>query len=557
MASSLPRFLRSLSRSYPALFAHFTLIIRAGHVLTAWLGLEMIKILTPTAYPAIASIGTDWVLIGTLCWLVILPFGTRRWRRAWKSGAAISTKPVIYRERAIQHASYFLLIIVLPSTVILSTHTTTIPAYLYFTMSCMSLFMTTPALTWLEETYVGVAAEIKQWPQVPNHSILVPVSLYALSNFLMAALLSILPPSLNAATFANHFIVIQAVWVALILFSFWRLKRAEHSIVTVVRAAQKGDLPSPLAVKTGARFPMFHMILQTLDRLRQNITRLQHHSSEMHAAAKLIVDISQEQNQSILSQSSSVSQTSVTLNAMVESSKEIADKASTVVSMADDTEKRSGEGLNNMTESVRQLSGVREKNQSALSDIVQLSETIREIEQVLELVTSIADDTNLIALNAAIEASSAGEHGKRFKIVAQEVRELSDRVTRAIEKTRTLIEGIHESTQRLVQTSIDNVEQTDLAFASAETTYQLLQDISSWAKRSAEAARQIYVAIQHQRLSNQQICGSFDEIAGEIKGLANTSQRYREYAQTLKKFSSSIEEVLRQYRPSPDGDGFL
>lgn len=559
MSSLLTRFYLSISRQLPGLFAYLPLLIRTGHVLTAVLSLILIRQLTPLYYAVIRDACGIWLMIGCVVWIIIQFIVTHPWRRLWQQNADSDTSSVMYRERIIQHASFFICTIVIPGAVALGTQATSVPAFVYITLSCVALFVMTPLLTWLEESYVEVATRLKGWAAVPRHGISATVALYGASNVLLGALFAVLAPlqTIHYPTAMDHLLMGQFIWLAIITVGFLRLRKTEGAVMSILRLALKGELPNLGGTRVGLSHPMYHTMLQTLDRLRQHIKRLQHYSSEMFAGSQLIVDISKEQNQTIVTQSSSVSQTSATLETMVQSSTEIADKTSAVVSMADDTEKRSAEGLKNMTESVRHLGGVRDKNQTALSDIIQLSETMREIEQVLELVTSIADDTNLIALNAAIEASSAGEHGKRFKIVAQEVRELSDRVTQAIAKTRSLIENIHGSTQRLVATSIDNVEQTDLAFNSAETTYRLLQDISSWAKRSAEAARQIYVSIQHQRLSNQQISGSFQELASEIKSLAATSQRYREYAQTLRKFSTGIEDVLQQYRPSPDGDEFL
>lgn len=553
------RLFRSLNQRFPLLFPHVAMLIRSGHILTAALSLFLIKLWTPLYYGTIREACLVWMMMGCGIWLGIQFFTARPWRHAWRSDHSIDTASLIYRERIIQHASYFICVVALPGLLALATQVTAIPAFIYVTIGCVTLLATTPLLTWPEEAYVEVASDLKGWPVVPRHSIAAVVAMYGVSNVLLGALLAVLAPlqTIHYPTAMDHFLAAQFVWFLIITVGFLRMRRTEGAVMNLIRLAVKGELPNAESTRIGAAYPLYRAMLHMLDRMRHNITRLQHYSSEMHAGSQLIVDISKEQSQSIVTQSSSARQTSATLETMVQSSVEIADKTSAVVSMADDTEKRSAEGLKNMTESVRHLGGVREKNQTALSDIIQLSETMREIEQVLELVTSIADDTNLIALNAAIEASSAGEYGKRFKIVAQEVRDLSDRVNQAIAKTRSLIENIHGSTQRLVATSIENVEQTDLAFDSAETTYRLLQDISSWAKRSAEAARQIYVAIQHQRLSNQQISGSFQEIASQINSLAATSQRYREYAQTLRKFSTGIEEVLRQYRPSPGGDGFL
>ncbi|MBX7150878.1 methyl-accepting chemotaxis protein [bacterium] len=291
--------------------------------------------------------------------------------------------------------------------------------------------------------------------------------------------------------------------------------------------------------------------------IQDKINQLQTHSSEMHAASNLMADISSEQNQSLVRQSASVTQTSSTLNELLESSKQISESASSVVNFAEDTEKHATNGLTNMNNTVQLMSAVREQNHVSVSDIIQLSEAIQEIEQVLNLIISIADETNLIALNAAIEASSAGEYGKRFKVVANEVRGLSDRVTKSIHSIKMLTETIQDATSRLVVASQENSEKVEDTYQSAQMTYQYFREISEWAKKSADAAKQIYIAIQQQRMANQQISVSFTDISNDIVELAAASERYKQYAGTLKKFSSSMESVMAYFNIQSNDNGLL
>lgn len=343
------------------------------------------------------------------------------------------------------------------------------------------------------------------------------------------------------------------VWLMVYRFA-GALSKIEKAM-NEVHQGQFGQTTTSLTPdETGSLNNRLDGVVQTI---QDKISQLQTHSSEMHAAANLMADISSEQNQSLVRQSASVTQTSSTLNELLESSKQISESASSVVNFAEDTEKHATNGLTNMNNTVQLMSAVREQNHVSVSDIIQLSEAIQEIEQVLNLIISIADETNLIALNAAIEASSAGEYGKRFKVVANEVRGLSDRVTKSIQNIKTLTETIQNATSRLVVASQENSEKVEDTYESAQMTYRYFQEISEWAKKSADAAKQIYIAIQQQRMANQQISVSFTDISHDIVELAATSERYKQYAGTLKKFSSSMESVMAYFKIQSNDNGLL
>ncbi|HNF87548.1 MAG TPA: methyl-accepting chemotaxis protein, partial [bacterium] len=193
------------------------------------------------------------------------------------------------------------------------------------------------------------------------------------------------------------------------------------------------------------------------------------------------------------------------------------------------------------------IKDVESKNQLSLSEVIQLSESIQEIEQILRFINSVADETNLIALNATIEASSAGEHGKRFKVVANEVRSLSDRVTSSVKNIQRMIDQVQEATTRLVTVAQETSEHTISSADMAQQTLTNLKEILEWAQRSSDAAKQIYISINQQRLANRQISFSFNDISADMRALAASSERYAETVDALKKFSNNMEAVVKYF----------
>ncbi len=337
-----------------------------------------------------------------------------------------------------------------------------------------------------------------------------------------------------------------AVWAGFGIWIFIRRKkqwRLFHEYINRI-GGQTADMPDSVRIVPELWLLLYKIELIT-GRFYELFLNIENDSSEMNAAAKVVTETSSEQNSALIRQSASVTQTSSTLQELVQASKQIADSASAVVGYAENTEKKADHGLKVMKDSVSRVQKVREGNEINLSEVIVLSEAIIEIDHVLNFIISIADETNLIALNAAIEASSAGEQGKRFKIVAGEVRQLSTRVTKSIRTIKDITRRIQEATSRLVQTVQDHQEVIDESVQWVSQALVNLEEILEGAVQSADAAKQIYVAIQQQKIANQQIAISFSDISSDIHQIASASDRYDQYVRTLRKFSSNIEGALQ------------
>ncbi len=284
-----------------------------------------------------------------------------------------------------------------------------------------------------------------------------------------------------------------------------------------------------------------------IQKIHDRIAFLQRNGMDMYSTTNLISEISSGQNQSLMRQSTSLTETSTTLDEMLRSAQKIGEHASSVVQLAEDTEQRAAGGLNAMEATARAIRQSEEKNQQNLTQILSLSERVQEIERILNFIHAISDETHLIALNAAIEASSAGEYGERFKVVAHEVRDLSDRVARSVKDIQMMVAAIRQATTTMVASAQDNSNASALSARQAQFTLQSFKEILSRAKASSEAAKQIYISIHQQRMANQQISLSFSDISGDMKLLAESSQRYAQSVDSLKKFSTHMEAVIQYF----------
>ena len=168
-------------------------------------------------------------------------------------------------------------------------------------------------------------------------------------------------------------------------------------------------------------------------------------------------DISHEANQTMAAaveeMASSVAEITSTMEELSTSSTQIADHSQSVVEVANQTLERSRKGSTAMQLLQSKMQDIRSDSEQSLTEIMALGAKSKQISKVMELINTLAAQTKLIAFNAALEASSAGESGRRFSVVANEIRRLADSVTDSTQEIEGHTEEIQNAINRLVVAS--------------------------------------------------------------------------------------------------------
>ncbi|HLS67297.1 MAG TPA: methyl-accepting chemotaxis protein [Pseudogracilibacillus sp.] len=211
------------------------------------------------------------------------------------------------------------------------------------------------------------------------------------------------------------------------------------------------------------------------------------------------------------------------------------------------------EGSNLMRESVQQMNTIDRIVSEAVDKVQGLDEQSGEIYQLVEVVKDIADQTNLLALNAAIEAARAGEHGRGFAVVADEVRKLAEQVTSSVTQITNIVENIQLETDEVVNSlnvgysevkeGITQIERTGESFNTIDTSVTTmvdgimnianrLKDISDNSQRMnnliediAAVSEEAAAGVEQSSASTQQTSSSMDEISRNADELADLAQQ--------------------------------
>ena len=176
-----------------------------------------------------------------------------------------------------------------------------------------------------------------------------------------------------------------------------------------------------------------------------------------------------------------------------------------------------------------------------------VSEAGRKADQILESVGSIqeiADETHLLALNASIESAAAGEFGKRFAVVASEVRRLSERAREFTEEIQVVVNDVHVSTNASIEVTQKGLEEVAKGVEIAQRANTALEKMQDMSAKTSKAVRTIAQATQQQSDSSQEFVETMQDIAQLLQDSALQMQSSRDSAEELNNVSDALKKFV-------------
>ncbi|MCX7843293.1 MAG: methyl-accepting chemotaxis protein [Clostridia bacterium] len=275
-------------------------------------------------------------------------------------------------------------------------------------------------------------------------------------------------------------------------------------------------------------------VLQVSDLLYQSATHSSAASEQISSSIQGIAEGSQ--NQAKLSE-----ETAKTIDGMYNIVKLIADKSYDVKESSDEAQKVTSEGNKSIEEVIKQISSLN----STITESTRISEELHnkstEIGQIVDVITSISEQTNLLSLNAAIEAARAGDQGKGFAVVADEVRKLAEQSSTAARRITSIIKSIQEETAKMSGSMNRSMIEIQFGIKVTSNAGEAFKKISSTIGRVNDQINEIYSEIKKMNDCILDIKHAGDNIVEITKASATSSQ---EVAAAVQELSAGMEEVL-------------
>ncbi|WP_010677107.1 methyl-accepting chemotaxis protein [Bacillus timonensis] len=207
-----------------------------------------------------------------------------------------------------------------------------------------------------------------------------------------------------------------------------------------------------------------------------------------------------------------------------------------------------------MESSIQQMNSINEKMKQSHAMVVGLDNKTNEITKLVNVIQEIAGQTNLLALNAAIEAARAGEHGRGFAVVADEVRKLAEQVGNSVSEITAIVKDIQNESKQVVQSLDDGYQSVEEGTAQIQTTGKTFNEL----KRTID---EIGTQIEAMSSSLYSVLDDTREISGAIEGIAAVAEEsaagVEEVSATAQQSSSSMEEVTKSAKQLEENAGEL
>jgi twitching motility protein PilJ len=326
------------------------------------------------------------------------------------------------------------------------------------------------------------------------------------------------------------------------------LQRSITDLLGVINQVARGDLTLRGKVTNDALGNVVDSINYMLDNFTKVLERVRKAATDVNASANAILLSADEMTAGATQQDQEITNTSSAVEELTVSMKQGSNNAEASAEAARRALDAAEQGNRAVRDTLEGMQRIRASVQATAKKIKSLGDRSLEISEIINVINDITEQTNLLALNAAIEAARAGEAGRGFAVVADEVRKLAEHSRSATKDIAALIKAIQAETNEAVVVMEEGTKEVEVGAGLADQAGKALEAISSVVRQSAELVQEISLA------SKQQVRGT-EGVANAMQIISNitrqTSQGARQTVGTvshLVKLYDQLNEALAQFR---------
>ena len=268
------------------------------------------------------------------------------------------------------------------------------------------------------------------------------------------------------------------------------------------------------------------------------VQHMQSSSSELQVA-------SNQQSMGSREQATAMKEITTTMNELLVTSKQIAESAHRVAHIAEETAIGARSGNQTVTKANDSIVGIKRQVDLIVTHMLDLGKKSQQIGGILEIINELAEQTNILAINATIEAAGAGENGKRFAVVADEIRKLADRVGGSTKEIRGLIEDIRAAVNTTIMTTEGGTKAVEAGAQQFSEVAIAFKQIVSLVSTTTEATREIELSTKQQSTAVSQVNIAVSNVAQTARETEVSSSQTLQTATELIKLSRDLMRLIQ------------
>ncbi|ATB32853.1 methyl-accepting chemotaxis protein [Melittangium boletus] len=324
------------------------------------------------------------------------------------------------------------------------------------------------------------------------------------------------------------------------------IDQAIDALITLVR---EGDLASWNTTTEDAQLgPLLEGFGKVIETLRTFVREINEAALRLSSSSNQVLAASTQHETSSTEQAAAIHETTATMEELKHASAQIAENAGSVARVAEETLGAARAGRGAIGEFIQAMQQIRSDGVAVADSITKLSKRVERIGTVVEVIDEIADRSDLLALNAALEGSRAGEAGKGFSIVAAEMRRLAENVMESTKEIKNLITEIREATAAAGTAAEASKEATESGEKLGAVAAQAVEGILAGVQETSDAARVINLATQQQRTATEQVVASMAEIEDVTRQTTSASKQATGAAAELNQLAGRLAELIKRFK---------
>ncbi|MCX7913661.1 MAG: methyl-accepting chemotaxis protein [Thermodesulfovibrionales bacterium] len=322
---------------------------------------------------------------------------------------------------------------------------------------------------------------------------------------------------------------------------------------SVAESVSEGDLTKKLDIEESRiskdEVGKLMLAISTMaGKIKGMIAELKSTSDTLASASQQLSASSEQMSRGVAEQAGRASQIATSSTEMSQTVIDIAKNASSIASASVDTAKTAKEGEEIVNKAVKEVKAIEKTVTESAQLMTSLGERSQQIGDIVNVIKDIADQTNLLALNAAIEAARAGEQGRGFAVVADEVRKLAERTSKATAEIGNMINAIQQEVEKAVKSMHEATQRVEVGVSHSSMAGSALREIVNKVDSLQSMVQQIASATEEMSTVSEQISADIETVASVSKETSAAADQIAESSSDLSRLAQKLSDLIRQFK---------